>query len=62
MSKFVPLGPVILVRRSQDLHNLVELVDLVIAWKKWAKGVKFGHDDAQGKDIDWGVVMGGSKE
>ena len=46
---------------SKNLHNLVELVNLVAAWEKRAEGVEFGHDAAEGEDVDWRVVTSGTQ-
>lgn len=38
------------------------MVDFVGAGEERAEGVEFGHDAAEGEDVDGGVVVGGPEE
>ena len=41
---------------SQNLENLIELVEFVVSLKERLFSVKLGHDASKGKDVDWTVI------
>jgi hypothetical protein len=51
LSKLITLGPVISIRCSQYLDDLIHLIDLIGPWKQGAEGIKFCHDASESEDI-----------
>lgn len=60
LCELIALWPIRLIRCAQYLHNFIQLVDFIRAWKQWAEGVKLSHDAAEGEDVYRRVVIGGA--